>query len=1687
MLFGYAGRSGGSLRYEKGMAARPELKGVRLQQAAPGDDSVWWINAALLPEGLSGEQVGMQLMKSYPDIEIRPGFFPLDMMAIFQSSWSKPCENSRLLYQRLVCLPSSNQLQQEDVERVCTALVDAIQAGTYEIYGGTKHSQIPLGPWKRRGVAEIYVACLTRTKRPFCRLLSFGFLVAGLMLKLPQASIRASNPGFNSTADLPHLILFMCADILDHIGLVILIYWDICTEAVHLVFALDPKRFTWSLKLCVHQLWQKLPEKVPRHLKHRLTYAQIGLTLLMLITVTFCFAGVLTASVELLRIHAGFLYMDVVVTVITLVVNVLLGGEVYLTLKHIWRRHLNRHGPLHSQLVQEVIHAGVAELSDVMRSVQTQPPVWKRGLAFAVADSFLDMAVDDCGPDLKTTDLCMRWLKPLTLPARCSIWEAFSTGFPKLYGANYPQVSHQSYGLYIGQPTVMVSHCWASSYWELMLIMKRFDENTQSNNLFFLDVFAMNQHDFADMTSVQLNGSDTTMLRALTRALDLPGRVLLAMTPHQQPLLLTRSWCLYEIYIAWKVGAEVYCGFIPEAEQSVKHSLLDTPRRVARRREESDALINEMLSAVDAEKSRATVESDREMILSMISKAGVDRFNSFVQEKLSASLRMVALSTLLMTSEEPPPPALDRCAESRSSPQAWDLTYGSVLHPLTRPSSMGGLWEVVGGSEKGGVLVRTADDSNIGRLSTGALLEELGREDSRREASKRSLHGARSSTGGRLSTGALVRELELKEQRLRFLRLTGTGPETGWASIRLQDGQPLLEPLDFSQTAEAERKSVYDGIELDLNTRNEAINFSYDGLGSWVPWVAAVARLWRQQKPFLPTRLPESQRREQKKLPPHRTLNGRQLEEMGRGGLETDGDGWRRWTSQRVTWRRWLLDEMTKQRLPGCLYGLTFPQSSEEMASEAFGAEWLTKAFHCAGTLPKDNRVVKILRAEELPVKGFDAAGGAAMKMILSVEYAKPDAELHTELFCKYPYSMEQYPLERKQLSSYGDVDGPEILVQMCLTQLFPFRTAKFYFGEEKIEFSRRGRVENGKIVEEIDYKPYQVLPVCGKYQDWLLPNPAEYYCCLFRAMGRLAAWDKQGPRQRPVSAPDTPNGHPNAVGRYDEYFGPLDRLQLLRLSAQRRAPLKRAQLASQRSSIARILDTAIDFLTNVVPSMVPAWLLEGGRLMKIKDEILETWAEFLESSDRNIREMFHHFPAMSGQFQINNPDYISAMHANLQADNAFFWRDEYGNLDCGVLDWGGFSRTPFCMNFMGCLSGADPEVMMAHEEGIIRCFRDEYERCGGPALPVEEMIYRRPEGKQRRFSAGGLRSLCGKVLLMKRPGYHLGYITFVYESTTWLDREIYKLVSKEEMKSWDGILDHRFQDNFRVRCRSATIINTFTFYAMKGDYFKNLFQDWCHPDLEHPEVVQSLPEGLLVSSSPASSSKASSVPSRGSVLEHEGSFWVNVFEVDKYWFASPLPGSAGKGAKARWTGLEEGSIDVVKLVQCLKRPTPLQAERAQLSTGLNSGVLAVDVLAPIGAGQSMLICGPEGAGKSTLASQVMEQVLLQRHVDQAIRFASDPCCAPLDTVLHRAGALQQLVALPDADSAGHADASAALLPALWAAVAAAEDCRTSGQTALLVLDTLAPLLDAWRLAVSMAEEAPAPHIPCAQASGPQN
>lgn len=72
------------------------------------------------------------------------------------------------------------------------------------------------------------------------------------------------------------------------------------------------------------------------------------------------------------------------------------------------------------------------------------------------------------------------------------------------------------------------------------------------------------------------------------------------------------------------------------------------------------------------------------------------------------------------------------------------------------------LWEVIGGADKGGIIVR------------------LGQDLASQQAS------------ARLATGALVREVQLVGERLQFQLVNGSGPDSGWVSLRLKDKELLV-------------------------------------------------------------------------------------------------------------------------------------------------------------------------------------------------------------------------------------------------------------------------------------------------------------------------------------------------------------------------------------------------------------------------------------------------------------------------------------------------------------------------------------------------------------------------------------------------------------------------------------------------------------------------------------------------------------------------------------------------------------------------------------------------------------------------------------------------------------------------------------------------------------------------------
>lgn len=75
------------------------------------------------------------------------------------------------------------------------------------------------------------------------------------------------------------------------------------------------------------------------------------------------------------------------------------------------------------------------------------------------------------------------------------------------------------------------------------------------------------------------------------------------------------------------------------------------------------------------------------------------------------------------------------------------------------------LWKVIGGADKGGIIVR---------LGPG-LTDELAKE--------------------RLGTGALVEEIESRGDRIRYRLQQGIGPREGWVTVKLAGGKELLNKI----------------------------------------------------------------------------------------------------------------------------------------------------------------------------------------------------------------------------------------------------------------------------------------------------------------------------------------------------------------------------------------------------------------------------------------------------------------------------------------------------------------------------------------------------------------------------------------------------------------------------------------------------------------------------------------------------------------------------------------------------------------------------------------------------------------------------------------------------------------------------------------------------------------------------
>lgn len=381
------------------------------------------------------------------------------------------------------------------------------------------------------------------------------------------------------------------------------------------------------------------------------------------------------------------------------------------------------------------------------------------------------------------------------------------------------------------------------------------------------------------------------------------------------------------------------------------------------------------------------------------------------------------------------------------------------------------------------------------------------------------------------------------------------------------------------------------------------------------------------------------------------------------------------------------------RRAPGMIYNLEFPWTADLL--EEFGPQWLTKAFHAAGSLDPDNRVLTVTIEKNIKID----AGNNAGKFLFEVTYERSTADLDTLLFAKVPFQMTNETQADRISSSVlkQPMDLQEINTYRLVEAAFPMKTPKYYFGDVSNETSNfilvTARIPFAEIGKPVGQgPPLEPMEVEGPYDKCkdslqLRGPPEEYYMLLMENSAKIAGLHRAGKfcnedvlKASLRTLPADPS-NPAAWG-----VNPS--------AATGEAPKMLAGRLSQ----------AVKFVTSTASVCFPDYVASQAFQDKFTNTMM-TWSAY----SMEIQYWLHH-----------NLDYVAVGHNNLNSDNAYFWRDPAGKLECGIIDWGGFGVGNLGHKMWWTFNCADYEQFQSHLQAYVDRFIAVYQENGGPKLDGE-------------------------------------------------------------------------------------------------------------------------------------------------------------------------------------------------------------------------------------------------------------------------------------------------------------------------------------------------------------------------------
>ncbi len=345
----------------------------------------------------------------------------------------------------------------------------------------------------------------------------------------------------------------------------------------------------------------------------------------------------------------------------------------------------------------------------------------------------------------------------------------------------------------------------------------------------------------------------------------------------------------------------------------------------------------------------------------------------------------------------------------------------------------------------------------------------------------------------------------------------------------------------------------------------------------------------------------------------------------------------------------------------GDLQGLEIP--AHPGALQEGGAAYLTAAFHKTGSLPADNRVTRITRMQR--VEG----GSTGVKCLLDVDYERAMPTLQRELFVKFSRDFDHPARDRGRVQMAREAR----FALLSRSPGFPIAVPDCYCADYAASCG------TGMLVtRRIHYGAGGVHAHYPKCLDYELGDALPFYRALVLSLARLAAFSHTD--QAPASL--------------DIEF-PFDRAQL---TVGQQSALTQDELAARLERYAAFAGR--------LPNMVPAHLRHPAFTARLRAEA-PRFLSLMHGTDGILS---------AGQ------EMIALCHWNANIDNAWFWPDASGELQCGLLDWGNVSRMNLGMGLWGCLSGAELSLWDEHLADLLEAFCCEYHRGGGPVVNPAEL-----------------------------------------------------------------------------------------------------------------------------------------------------------------------------------------------------------------------------------------------------------------------------------------------------------------------------------------------------------------------------